>query len=102
MVHFLEWYALSIVVLSVVGIVISLKYESVLVRKKVLNEFDNPKEKKRFLFHQRINLLLFAFIALGVYCFPTLRRSSIVLGMVFVVLGRGMLINKKYLNRWKQ
>lgn len=100
MINFIEYYALIIGVLSIVIFVVSLKYENVVVGKKVLNEFDAPEEKKCYVFHQRINILMYALIALAVCFFPAIRNPIFILSMVFAVLVRGMFINKKYLNRW--
>ena len=95
-----ENYTLIIFLVIIILFAVSFKYENILVGKKVLNEFEDERNKKKFLFNQRINLLLYGDIALAVYIFPQVRKSEFIMGLVLIVLLRGIYLNKRYLNRW--
>lgn len=100
MIVIFENYTLIIFLVIIILFAVSFKYENILVGKKVLNEFEDERNKKKFLFNQRINLLLYGAIALAVYIFPQVRKSEFIMGLVLIVLLRGIYLNKRYLNRW--
>ncbi len=96
---FLELYGLGLALLAAVLFVLSFKYENIVAGKKVLSEIDE-ETKKGYIFHQRFNILLYGLIGLVVYFFPSMRNSTYVIIMNFIVLARCGYYNKKYLNRW--
>lgn len=101
MIEFIEKYMLVLAIIIAIVFILSLRYENIVVGKRVLMDFNDKTKKKKYIFHQRINLLLYDVIVIAAYFFPEFRKSEYISICVLIVLLRGIYLNKKYLNRWK-
>lgn len=80
--------------------ILSFKYEERIFGKKILTKFDDPIQRKKYVFQRRIDILLYFVVVISVYLFTEFWRTEYIAVFLFVMILRGIYLNKKYLHKW--